>query len=366
MRRLLEFLCRDIFIEIEFFHAFINYEFLGITFRALKSACMSLLMVFYLISCIFIYFVIPSWSYNSMKSFLQKNANVVSSTSKFSSMTSHFPDRFSVAPMMDYTNRHQRKLQRWLTKHTTLYTEMVVATTIIYTKQLDRHLEADFTLEEPLVLQLGGSIPSQMKEAAKIAYDYGYRQFNLNVGCPSDTVADNGCFGAALMLKPDLVSELVLAIQESLPTPLPVTVKCRLAVNNEESYEFLYNFVETVSTKGKIKHFIVHARNAILGGKFSPDQNRKIPPLKYHYVYRLMNDFPHLYFTLNGGLQTYEEIEDKLVPLDSNLGNLQNKVHGVMVGRSIINQPFYWRNIDSRIYSSVDPGMVLLRFCYFV
>lgn len=301
-----------------------------------------------------------------MKAFLKKNAKVMSSTSYFSSMTSHFPDRFSVAPMMDYTNRHQRKLQRWLTKHTTLYTEMVVATTIIYTKQLDRHLEADFSLEEPLVLQLGGSIPSQMKEAAKIAYDYGYRQFNLNVGCPSDTVADNGCFGAALMLKPDLVSELVLAIQESLPTPLPVTVKCRLAVNSEESYEFLHNFVETVSTKGKIKHFIVHARNAILGGKFSPDQNRKIPPLKYHYVYRLMNDFPHLYFTLNGGLQSYEEIEDKLVPLDNNLGNLQNKVHGVMVGRSIINQPFYWRNIDSRIYSAVDPGTIFLRFSCFL
>jgi tRNA-dihydrouridine synthase A len=207
-------------------------------------------------------------------------------------------------------------------------------------------LEANFEIEEPLVLQLGGSDPSQMKAASAVAYSMGYREININCGCPSEKVADAGSFGAALMLQPDLVSELSLSVGEA--TGSPATVKCRIGVDELDSYEFLSAFVHRVSTKGAVGHFIVHARKAVLGGKFSPADNRKIPPLKYEFVHRLVQDFPHLQFTINGGINSLDE--EEVSP------HFERGVAGVMIGRSVINDPFRFRHVDSMLYGNTDQG----------
>lgn len=252
--------------------------------------------------------------------------------------------KFSIAPMMEYTDRHMRTLQRLMSSEAVLYTEMVTTNALVRNFQdTRRFLGWDYQIEEPLVLQLGGSDPQQMKIASKIASSEGYNQININCGCPSDKVAGAGCFGASLMLKPDLVAELSLAVGES--TGRPATIKCRIGVDDNDSYEQLVNFVRTVHEVGKVNHFIVHARKALLGGKFSPEDNRKIPPLKYDYVYNLIKDFPHLHFSINGGINTIEEIKD----------HLDKGVAGVMIGRAVINTPYYWRNIDSEIYQKADP-----------
>eukprot|EP01041_Mallomonas_annulata_P001456 gene1456-2802_t len=245
---------------------------------------------------------------------------------------------FSVAPMMQYTDRHMRFLMRLITSKAVLYTEMVAANALVRTDEPLRFLEAEMGVENPMVLQLGGADPGQMKEASKIGYNAGYKEININVGCPSDKVAGAGCFGAALMLRPDLVSELSLCVGEA--TGRPATIKCRIGVDDKDSYEELTSFVRQVSEIGKVNHFIVHARKAVLGAKFSPDYNRKVPPLKYDFIYRLVQDFPHLKFSINGGVHTYEDVQQ----------HLKNGVVGVMVGRSVVDSPYYWRNIDSMLY----------------
>lgn len=251
---------------------------------------------------------------------------------------------FSVAPMMEYTDRHMRFLMRLISSKSTLYTEMVTANALIRTDEPKRFLEAEFGVENPLVLQLGGACPVQIKEASKIAVRAGYQEINLNVGCPSDKVAGAGCFGAALMLKPDLVAELAVAIGEA--TGRPATVKCRIGVDDADSYEHLADFVRRVSDVGGVQHFIVHARKAVLGANFSPEYNRKVPPLKYDMVYQLVRDFSHLSFSINGGVQTYDETKE----------HLRHGVLGVMCGRAVVNNPFYWRHVDSILYNSTDPG----------
>ncbi len=249
----------------------------------------------------------------------------------------------SIAPMMDYTDTHMRKLQRMITKEAVLYTEMVVANALIRTDNPLKFLDCDFSIEEPLVLQLGGGDPKQMFDAAKIATQFGYKQINLNVGCPSEKVAGAGCFGASLMLNPTLVSELCLAIKEA--TGRPATVKCRIGVNEIDSYENLCQFISTVSNNGCVDHFIIHARKAILNANFSPDDNRKIPPLKYDYVYSLVKDFPHLYFTINGGINNINDAKK----------HLSYGVAGVMIGRAVINSPYNeWRSIDSSLYGKIS------------
>ena len=251
--------------------------------------------------------------------------------------------KFSVAPMMEYTDRHMRTLQRLMSSEAVLYTEMVTTNAIVRnTHDTRRFLGWNYNVEEPVVLQLGGSDPEQMKIASKIASNEGYNQININCGCPSDKVAGAGCFGASLMLKPDLVAQLSLAVGEA--TGRPATIKCRIGVDDNDSYEQLVNFVRTVHEVGKVSHFIVHARKALLGGKFSPEDNRKIPPLKYDYVYNLIKDFPHLHFSINGGINTMEEIKH----------HLDKGVAGVMIGRAVINTPYYWRNIDSQLYDKPD------------
>jgi tRNA-dihydrouridine synthase A len=261
-------------------------------------------------------------------------------------------DRFSVAPMMEYTDRHQRTLMRLISKRAVLYTEMVTSQALVYSKKVDYLLNASFPTEEPLVLQLGGSDPHLCREAAKMAKEYGYKEINLNVGCPSDKVADAGCFGAALMEKPHLVAEIMLHMNDEMMKGnsdgcRPCTVKCRIGIDDQDDYCHVYNFVQTVHDQAQVRHFIIHARKAILGGRLSPDENRKIPPLKYDYVYRLAQDFPHIQFTINGGITTYEQIKE----------HLQGGVHGVMVGRQVVNTPYYWRNVDSVLYDCPDPGM---------
>ena len=175
---------------------------------------------------------------------------------------------FSVAPMMEYTDRHMRYLMRLISAKSTLYTEMVTANALVRTDEPNKYLEAELGVENPVVLQLGGACPKQVKQASEIALKAGYQEINLNVGCPSEKVAGAGCFGAALMLQPQLVSELALAIGEV--TGQPATVKCRIGVDDADSYEQLAAFINRVSLVGHVRHFIVHARKAVLGGNFSP------------------------------------------------------------------------------------------------
>ena len=238
----------------------------------------------------------------------------------------------SIAPMMQYTDMHDRYLLRLISKKVFLYTEMVSTGAILYGKCFH---QLEFNQEEhPVAVQLGGSDIDDLVESAKIAEDYGYDEINLNVGCPSDRV-QKGRFGACLMLEPDHVAECLNAMQ--LNVKVPVTIKCRLGVDHHEDYEFLYNFVNIVKNAG-IKHFIIHARNGILKG-LSPRQNRHIPPLKYDYVYQLKKDFPNLNITINGGIKTIDECKDHL-----------KRVDGVMIGRAAYENPFLIKDIDKELY----------------
>jgi tRNA-dihydrouridine synthase A len=239
---------------------------------------------------------------------------------------------------------------RQLSKESVLYTEMITASAIIHSDDETRRrlLTSDFLLEEPLVLQLGGADPELMKRAVGIATQYGYKQFNINCGCPSDKVSGSGCFGAALMLQPELVGRLANAVFETSGSF--ATIKCRIGVNDVESYESLASFVETVHKLAGVQHFVIHARKAVLNKNFSPHDNRSIPPLKYGFVYDLVRDFPHISFSLNGGVKTYEDV----------LSHLKHGVVGVMVGRGAVEDPFYWSKIDQQIYNkeSVETGML--------
>jgi len=238
----------------------------------------------------------------------------------------------SIAPMMQYTDMHDRYLLRLISKKVFLYTEMVTTGAILYGKCFH---QLEFNKEEhPVAIQLGGSDVDDLVKSAKIAEDYGYDEINLNVGCPSDRV-QKGRFGACLMLEPDHVAECLNAMQTNVK--VPVTIKCRLGVDHHEDYEFLYNFVDIVQGAG-IKHFIIHARNGILKG-LSPRQNRHIPPLKYDYVYQLKKDFPNLNITINGGIKTIDECKDHLKYVD-----------GVMIGRAAYENPFLIKDIDTELY----------------
>ena len=238
----------------------------------------------------------------------------------------------SIAPMMQYTDMHDRYLLRLISKKVFLYTEMVTTGAILYGKCFH---QLEFNNEEhPVAIQLGGSDVNDLVKSAKIVEDYGYDEINLNVGCPSDRV-QKGRFGACLMLEPDHVAECLNAMQTNVK--IPVSIKCRLGVDHHENYEFLYNFVSVVQKAG-IKHFIIHERNGILKG-LSPRQNRHIPPLKYDYVYQLKKDFPNLNITINGGIKTIDECKDHLKYVD-----------GVMIGRAAYENPFLIKDIDTELY----------------
>ena len=242
--------------------------------------------------------------------------------------------RLSIAPMMGRTDRHYRYLMRRLTKHTLLYSEMVVAEAIT---RGDRHRFLAFDADEhPLALQLGGSNPRVLAEAARIAADYGYDEINLNIGCPSERVK-SGSFGACLMAKPQRVADCVAAMQAAVV--LPITVKCRIGIDNADSYSDLVNFITIVASAG-CHSFTVHARKAWLKG-LSPKENRTLPPLRYTDVHALKRDFPALEIIINGGLQNLDEVLLHLAAVD-----------GTMLGRVAYRHPWLLADADQRVFGS--------------
>ncbi len=239
--------------------------------------------------------------------------------------------------MLDWTDRHCRFFHRLISKQAQLYTEMVTTGALIHG---DRHRFLQFdNVERPLAFQLGGSNPRELALCARMVEDYGYDEVNLNVGCPSDRV-QNGRFGACLMLEPNLVADCVSAMGNAVS--IPVTVKSRIGVDHQDSYEELVGFVGRVSDAG-CKTFIVHARKAWLSG-LSPKQNREVPPLNYDAVYRLKSDFPHLGIVINGGISCLGQSE-----------SLLQKVDGVMVGREAYHNPYLLAEVDRRIFNSLEP-----------
>lgn len=242
------------------------------------------------------------------------------------------PRRLSVAPMMDWTDRHCRVFHRQITRHTWLYTEMVTTGALVY-GDVPRHL--DFSeVEHPVALQLGGSEPADLAQSAKLGEQWGYDEINLNCGCPSERV-QKGAFGACLMNEPQLVADCVKAMRDAVS--IDVTVKHRIGIDHVETYDFVRDFVGSIADAG-CNTFIVHARNAILKG-LSPKENREIPPLKPDYAYQLKRDFPHLEIIINGGIKTLEEIDLHLQHVD-----------GVMLGREAYHNPYLMASFDARYY----------------
>jgi tRNA-dihydrouridine synthase A len=239
-----------------------------------------------------------------------------------------------VAPMMDCTDRHERFFLRLISKNVLLYTEMIVSEAI---SRGDKKKLLSFNLnEKPLALQVGGSSPTLLAEAAKTGEDFGYDEINLNLGCPSKKVEKNK-FGACLMKEPNLVADCLNKMQSVCK--LPITIKTRIGYDDVEDYENLYKFIEILKKTG-IKTFIIHARKAILG-KFTPKQNLNIPPLKYDVVYRLKKDFPKEEIIINGGIASTEQIKEHLKIVD-----------GVMMGRSIYHSPYLLADIEREIFNN--------------
>ncbi|MCW8964316.1 MAG: tRNA dihydrouridine(20/20a) synthase DusA [Gammaproteobacteria bacterium] len=243
---------------------------------------------------------------------------------------------FCIAPMLDKTDRHYRYFARLLTRHALLYTEMITTGAIL---KGDAHYHLKYSPQEhPLALQLGGSNPDEMTQCAVIANDYGYDEVNINVGCPSDRV-QSGLFGACLMAEPDRIAECVSAMSARID--IPVTVKTRIGIDHNDSYEALTRFIDTVSAAG-CQTFIIHARKAWLSG-LSPRENREIPPLRYDVVYQLKRDFPQLEIIINGGIKTLAEARVHLLQVD-----------GVMVGREAYSNPYLLKDVDHQFYGSSE------------
>jgi tRNA-dihydrouridine synthase A len=240
--------------------------------------------------------------------------------------------RFAVAPMIDWTDRHCRYFHRRLTRRALLYTEMIVADAILHGDR-DRLLEFD-AAEHPVALQIGGSDPKKLAEACRIASAYGYDEINLNVGCPSDRV-QSGVFGACLMRQPDLVGACLSAMVEA--SPVPVTVKCRIGVDDQDPEEALDGLADAAVAAG-VTTIWVHARKAWLQG-LSPRENRDIPPLDYDRVHRLKRRLPDVFVGLNGGLQTLDAAAAELAHVD-----------GVMLGRAAYQTPDRLLDVDHRIF----------------
>ena len=244
--------------------------------------------------------------------------------------------KFTVAPMLDWTDRHCRYFHRLLTKQALLYTEMVT-TGALLNGDVERHLRFN-AFEQPVALQLGGSEPKEMAACTRLAEDYGYAEVNINVGCPSERV-QKGAFGACLMAEPHLIADCVAAMQAAVN--MPVTVKNRIGIDEQQERDSLFNFVETVAQAG-CQTFIVHARKAWLKG-LSPKENREIPPLNYALVYELKQAFPQLEIIINGGITTLEQCQHHLQWVD-----------GVMVGREAYHNPWLLAQVDSQLYATPD------------
>lgn len=240
--------------------------------------------------------------------------------------------RLSVAPMMDWTDRHDRFFLRLLSKNALLYTEMLTTGALIH-GATDSFLRYDQS-EHPVACQLGGSVPADLALCSVMVEDAGYDEVNLNVGCPSDRV-QNGAFGACLMAKPSLVADCVSAMRDKVA--IPVTVKTRIGIDHQDSYEEMHHFINTVSSAG-CDTFIIHARKAWLKG-LSPKQNREVPPLRYDFVYDLKRDFPECQFVLNGGITTVDSALKEAAHLD-----------GVMIGRAAYQTPYLLAELDKSLF----------------
>jgi len=247
--------------------------------------------------------------------------------------------RLSVAPMMDWTDRHCRYFHRLLSRHTRLYTEMVTTGALLH-GDVPRHLDFDET-EHPVALQLGGSEPADLAHAARLGAEWGYDEINLNCGCPSERV-QRGAFGACLMAEPRLVADCVKAMVDAVD--VPVTVKHRIGIDKVESYEFVRDFVGTVAEAG-CSVFIVHARNAWLKG-LSPKENREVPPLRYELVHRLKQEFPRLVIAINGGVNADAVVHAEL-----------DRVDGVMVGREAYHHPWWLARWDALYYGEAPSAL---------
>jgi len=252
--------------------------------------------------------------------------------------------RFCIAPMMDWTDRHERFFLRLFSRHSFLYTEMLTSGALVHGDA--PHLLRYSAEEHPLGVQLGGCDPAEMASAAELAQQAGYLEINLNIGCPSDRV-QSGRFGACLMAEPDLVARCVGAIRERVD--LPVTVKCRIGIDQQDSEGFLAHFIETVAAAG-CQLFIIHARIAVLDG-LSPKQNREVPPLNYPRVFRMKALFPELEIIINGGIT---RLEDGV--------NLLDRVDGIMVGREAYSNPFVLAQVDSILFN--EPARTRSRLDY--
>jgi tRNA-dihydrouridine synthase A len=245
--------------------------------------------------------------------------------------------RLSVAPMMDWTDRHCRFFLRQVSRRVRLYTEMVTTGAVLHG---DRERILGFSeAEQPVALQLGGSDPEAMAKAAAIGADWGYAEINMNVGCPSDRV-QSGRFGACLMAEPATVAACVAAMRAACD--VPVTVKSRIGIDDRDSYEELIAFIGTIAEAG-CDTFVVHARKAWLSG-LSPKENREIPPLRYDVVHRLKRDFPHLAIAINGGITSLDAAEEQLKHLD-----------GVMIGREAYQNPWMLAEADRRLFGEDSP-----------
>lgn len=250
------------------------------------------------------------------------------------------PWRTSVAPMMDWTDRHCRYFHRLLSRRTRLYTEMVTTGALLH-GDVPRHLDFDET-EHPVALQLGGSEPADLAQCARLGAQWGYDEINLNCGCPSERV-QRGAFGACLMAEPRLVADGVKAMVDVVD--VPVTVKHRIGIDKVESYAFVRDFVGTVAEAG-CGVFIVHARNAWLKG-LSPKENREVPPLRYELVHQLKREFPHLVIAVNGGITTDDVFDAQLQAVD-----------GVMIGREAYHHPWWLARWDERFYGDAPSALV--------
>ena len=257
--------------------------------------------------------------------------------------------RFCVAPMMGYTTPYARKLYRILSKNSFLFSEMIATKSLIYSKSKHNIIDNDFN--NPVALQVGGSEIDDLTKASKIAIDYNYDEINLNVGCPSKAV-QKGSFGACLMRDKILVRNCIEALQND---KIEATLKCRLGLGRDLNYEFFEEFIDEISKTG-IKIIYVHARNAILSG-ISPQANRTIPPLSYHYVKRIKNKYPKITFILNGGIDSLDKAE-----------NLLKEFDGVMVGRLVKNNPFILKEVDKKIFNEkiklIDESIINNYFMY--
>ena len=240
----------------------------------------------------------------------------------------------SVAPMMDCTDKHEIYFLSLISKNIHLYTEMIVANAII---RGDRNKLLSFKkISNPVTLQVGGSNPNELAEACKISEDYGYKEINLNLGCPSKKVQKNK-FGACLMQEPELVARCIESMSKA--TNLPITIKTRIGYNDVEDFEFLKSFIQTTKDAGSQK-FIIHARKALLK-KLSPKENLNIPPLKYDFVYKLKKHFKNDEIIINGGIKSTEEIKNHLLNVD-----------GVMIGRAIYHSPYFLAEIEKEVFDN--------------